>query len=384
MRILMVNAHGRDLTAGGVEKGIAMLSAELMRRGHKVAFLKAFPGGSVDPETDVTVLHRADWRGQPIRRLRNHVGDVASHPSGVVADVIARIRPDVVHTHNLPGISTGVWEVSRRQGVPVMHSLHDYHLLCPRTTMMRRDGTTPCRPHPLLCGLRTRRLVRWVGAVSQLAAVSQHLIAMHGYLFPDARKHVVRNPMVLPGQLGPVRPPAQRLASIGYIGNLDVAKGVDLLLTAAPTLEALGCELHVAGTGRLTAEVAAAAERWPFVHYHGVVSGSRKEEFLESCDAGIIPSVWEEPGGPTHTMIEWLCTGRPVLVSRRGGLGEVVDLHAGAIPVEPTVDGIASGIVALADPPRWKAVLSSLEPIDGTGELKGWVQAHEEIYRSML
>ena len=333
---------------------------------------------------DVTVLHPDDWRSHPIRRIRNHVGDVVAHPSGSVAEVVARTRPDVVHTHNLPGISTGVWEVSRRQGVPVLHTIHDYHLLCPRTTLMRRNGTTPCRPHPALCGLRTRRLARWAGAVSQLAAVSEHLLDLHGHLFPDVPRHVLRNPMVLPAGPYSVRAPAQRLASIGYIGSLDVVKGVDLLLAAAPALQALGCELHIAGGGRLTQEVTAAAEQWPLIHYHGVVSGAKKDEFFDSCDAGIIPSVWAEPGGPTHTLIEWLCTGRPVLVSGRGGLGEVVDLYPGAVRLEPTVEGITSAIVALAEPERWKALLSSLEPIDASGELERWVHDHEEIYGSML
>jgi glycosyltransferase involved in cell wall biosynthesis len=386
MRILMVNAHGHDVTVGGVEKGIAMLSGELVRHGHDVAFLNAFPGGRVDPGMDVTVLHPQDWRGHPARRIRNHLGDVLSHPSAAVSEVIERVRPDVVHTHNLPGISTGVWEVSRRHGVPVLHTIHDYQLLCPRTTMMRRDGRTPCTPHPLLCGLRTRRLARWAGGVSQLTAVSQYLIDLHGDLFPGIPHHVVRNPMALPspGQGRSLRPPAERLASLGYIGTLDVVKGVDLLLEAIPALEGLGCEVHIAGTGRLKDEVAAAEQRWPFVHYHGVVSGESKDEFFATCDAGIVPSVWAEPGGPTHTMIEWVCSGRPVLVSGRGGLGEVVDLYAAAIRVEPTLDGITKGIAELADPARWKALLSSLEPIDVSGELGRWVQSHEQIYGSML
>ena len=40
--------------------------------------------------------------------------------------------PDVVHTHNLTGVSTAIWEVCRRLDLPVFHSLHDYYLLCPR------------------------------------------------------------------------------------------------------------------------------------------------------------------------------------------------------------------------------------------------------------
>src|SRR5205807_1521843 len=83
-------------------------------------------------------------------------------PGPALRRAIADARPDLVHTNNLPGISSAVWESARQAGVPIVHTLHDYHLLCPRTTLVRRDGA-PCRPHPLLCGVRTSRLRRFAG-----------------------------------------------------------------------------------------------------------------------------------------------------------------------------------------------------------------------------
>src|SRR5690606_28443120 len=62
--------------------------------------------------------------------------------------VLRRIRPDAVNTHNIDGLSPAVWQVARRHA-PVVHTLHDCHLLCPRATMQRRDGTI-C---PRLCSL---------------------------------------------------------------------------------------------------------------------------------------------------------------------------------------------------------------------------------------
>jgi len=383
MHILMVNAQGYDCRAGGVEKGIVMLSDGLAARGHTVSHLNAFPGGRNEPGRLVTVLHPTDWREDTVRRFRNHLGDVISRPTQELAHAIARHHPDVLHTHNLPGISTSIWEVSRRLGLPVMHTLHDYHLLCPRVTMMRRDGTTPCQPHPLLCGLRTQRLARWAGAVSQLAGVSAYLLDLCARFFPEAEKHVLRNPMVTPQDWRPLRPPGSRLTSIGYIGNLDTPKGVDLLLSAVPVLTTLGCQLHIAGGGRLAGDVAATAKRTPVVRYHGVVSGVEKEAFFESCDAGIIPSVWAEPGGPTHTLTEWLSGGRPVLVSRRGGLGEVLDLYPAAIGLEPTVDGVEQALRELAEPENWKSVVARIQPIEIDGEFDTWVSAHEDIYARM-
>lgn len=381
MRVLMVNAHGYgDARGGGVENGIARLSGELVDRGHAVAHLNAFPGGRAAAGTEVTVLHATDWRDDSIRRLRSHAGDVTARPTRKLAEAVARYRPDVVHTHNLPGISTAVWEVARRLGLPVMHTLHDYHLFCPRVTMMHRDGTTPCRPHPLLCGLRTRRLLRWAGAVSYLGAVSAYLLELFAPSFPAAERGVLRNPMLLPEDAGTVRPPARRLGSIGYIGGLDPIKGVSLLLSAAPVLAELGCELHIAGGGRLASEVEAAARRSPLIHFHGVVSGPEKHAFFESCDAGIIPSIWAEPGGPTHVLVEWLGAGRPVIVSGRGGLGEVIDRYPSAIRLEPTVEGVEATLRELAEPATWETVRGRIGPLETEGELDDWVAAHEQIY----
>ena len=90
--------------------------------------------------------------------------------------------------------------------------------------------------------------------------------------------------------------------------------------------------LRLAGEGRLRDDVARAAETHETSSGSAGCSGTSKWRFLESCDLGLVPSVWAEPGGPTFTMAEWLAAGRPVLVSNRGGLGEVAGVYPGSIP----------------------------------------------------
>lgn len=380
MRILMVNSHGNDTVVGGTEKGIDLLSRGLAARGHSISMLAGFPGGTIGSAVDTTVLHTADWRQSRRIRVGNHVGDWLSLPRGELSRAVALHEPDVVHTHNLPGIGGGIWEVCRRLGLPIVHTVHDYHLLCPRVTLMHGDGVTPCSPNPLFCGLRTRRLGRFSDAVSVLAGVSAHVVRVHAGLFPNARRHVVRNPLAIP-RWRPLRPPAERLRTVGYIGNLDPIKGLRLLLDAVPALAALGIEVRIAGAGRLAQEVAATSAAQPSVHYHGVVAGKDKEDFFEACDLGIIPSIWAEPGGPTHTMIEWLSSGRPVLVSRRGGLGEVVDEFAGSIAIEPTVAGIIAAIESLTPDQAWGHAVDRITPIVDDEHAR-WVSTYEAIYRS--
>ena len=155
---------------------------ELRERGHDAFVLSAFPSrGQLDVPS--LALHRSDWRTDPTRRVRNRAGDFAAMPWPRLERAVAAAAPDVVHTGNLPGLGTGVWEVARRLAVPVVHTLHDYYLLCARTSLVRSDGRA-CTPHPALCGLRSRRLARWSSAVSQVVAGSAHLLGRHRDLLP--------------------------------------------------------------------------------------------------------------------------------------------------------------------------------------------------------
>ena len=141
---------------------------------------------------------------------------------------------------------------------------------------------------------------------------------------------------------------------LGYIGTLDRVKGVHLLLAALPRLASLGFSLRLAGDGRLREEVAAAGQAHAGLRWDGHLTGEAKRRFLEDCDVGLIPSVWAEPGGPTFTMVEWLAARRPVLVSDRGGLGEVAGMYPGSEAVAPDVNAIVQAVAALRDTRRWR------------------------------
>src|SRR5829696_9401391 len=121
MRVLIVNSHGADRTYGGAERYARALSQGLEAKGHAVEFLSAFPvPEEAGPHT--YVLHSSDWRDDRLRRIRNHAGDVVSAPWPRLRAVLETAEPDVVHTNNLPGIATGIWETARRLGIPVVHS----------------------------------------------------------------------------------------------------------------------------------------------------------------------------------------------------------------------------------------------------------------------
>jgi glycosyltransferase involved in cell wall biosynthesis len=379
MRLLLVNAHGADEYAGGAEAYVAQLADGFSARGFEVDVLAAFP--SEPRGRRVTTLHETHWRTSAIRRLKNHAGDVRSTPTRRLTEVVARVAPDIVHTMNLPGISTAIWEVARRRGVPVVHTILDYHLLCPRVTLLQPDGT-PCRPHPLLCGLRRQRLARWAGAVSHVIGVSKFVLDLHEDFFPMATHEKV-GLLAFPPQRS-IRPPGERLATIGYLGALEHTKGVVQLLDAAPALRRLGVALVLGGDGRLRPRVEAAPSREPNVEYEGPVAGHDKDRFLETCDAGILPSVWQEPGGPTMVALEWLEAGRPLLLSARGGMKEVLADLRGALEVEPNAEAIARAVEQLVVPERWRDAVRRVQAPKSDQDLEGWLDKHEHVYADAL
>lgn len=368
IRVLLVNSHGADPDYGGAERYVRDLAIGLRGRGHEASVLSAFPSAG-DPGVPSVALHSADWRESASRRLRNHLGDVVSAPWPRLVHALREAAPDLVHTSNLPGIGTGIWEAARRLGIPVIHTLHDYHLLCPRTSLRRRDGRR-CEPSPLLCGARTRRLRRWHEGVRLVVAGSRHLHARHEGFFGNVERQVIRLPLA-PVSEQPLRAPRDAPPlTIGYIGALTEAKGVAMLLDAAPALAERGITVRVAGDGPLRERV----EREP-VEYAGRVVGAAKADFLARCDAGVVPSLWEEPSGPPYVVLEWLAAGRPVAVSRRGGLGEVADLE-GTVPFEPDARGLGAAVAELVAR-DWG---STLEPVTSDLDVQRWLDEHESAY----
>ena len=370
-----MNAEGASTSAGGAETIVAMLARGLGQRGWEVAVLAAFPTGDSNEVRAFATLHKTSWRSSGSRRVLNHLGDFAAATSPRLRDAIRAARADVVHTHNLPGLSTAVWGAAAATGARVVHTLHDYYLLCPRVTLVTPRGD-PCR-RGTYCTLRSGRLRRWSHAVDEVVGVSDALVVRHAGFFPQAREHVIRHPDPRPGR--PVPPPRSPPQTIGYLGALDVTKGVHVLLAAAPRLIELGYAVRFAGDGRLRRAVEAAAGEIPGVDYAGHVTGEARDSFIAGCDVGVVPSVWDEPGGPPLVLLDWLAAGRPAFSSGRGGLAEV-EGAAGVVDVEPTADGLVRAAASVRDPREWETLRESARP-PTLPSLEEWLDRYEAVLR---
>ncbi|MDX1607198.1 MAG: glycosyltransferase, partial [Candidatus Competibacterales bacterium] len=158
MRLLLVNWaplwRGAE-AGGGVNVHVRALAHELARRGHRVSAVNA--GYSYDL-TGFPRLRR------PVRDGAVDCHEIVNSPviapgyfnlarpdldvraPGVearFAKLLRRLRPEVVHFHNIEGFSGHCITLARESGARVVYSLHNYHPLCSQINLLYQNRT-PC------------------------------------------------------------------------------------------------------------------------------------------------------------------------------------------------------------------------------------------------
>jgi glycosyltransferase involved in cell wall biosynthesis len=287
-------------------------------------------------------------RGAGARRPGN---EAAANPELERAfdSLLAELRPAVVHFHHMNGVSLRLPARARRQGVPRVVTLHDGWGLCPKSVLVRADGsvcpaaaTRPCVRCLEASGRTLSPRRRWrvwrrahvlrgeLERAQRLLFPSRHHLERYvlaGY--PRSRCRVLPNP--LPEGAGAFRPPpggdpGEPLRLL-FLGGLHPHKGFDVLLEALAGLPAGGVELRVHGP--LGAEERAAFEARLEglgdalrVTHGGWLTATRVQEVLAASDAVVVPS--RAPENCPLTLLEALAAGRPAVASRAGGIPELI------------------------------------------------------------
>ncbi len=262
---------------------------------------------------------------------------------GDVGNALARLRPQVVHTHRYKENLLS-FLLARRYGARCVVTVHGFEPPAGRLARLKLE-------------LRERmlhRLGRIAGARS--VAVSEEL----------RRRH--RADVVVPNGIA-LRPPATRAAvdgapvTLGWIGRLVPVKGLDTLLDAFALLAAgrtsreTPLELLLVGGGPEREALASHAETLGIgdrVRFAGEVADIAP--WLARMDAFVFPSLRE---GVPIALLEAMGAGVPVVVAAVGGIPDVIG---------PTDTGI---LVASRDPQVWAAAIRRTLEDPGAAAARG-------------
>jgi glycosyltransferase involved in cell wall biosynthesis len=125
-----------------------------------------------------------------------------------------------------------------------------------------------------------------------------------------------------------------------FVGRLSPHKNVAGLLEALATIDTtLGLDIIGDGECREQLEKLANVKKLSGVKFHGRLPRDSIKHFYSTSSAFILPSTVEPQG---IVLLEAMACRIPIIVSLASGLADTV--KGSGILVEPTVDGIASGI----------------------------------------
>jgi glycosyltransferase involved in cell wall biosynthesis len=401
MHILVANNIYPPIMAGGAELIVAWLCEGLVQRGHQVTVvstcgpeMQPYP---VESRNGVTVIrffprnvywHFARDGQKRHRRLLWHLRDAWNRDAGrQFQKILSKIPPDIVHTHLIDGFSATIWRRARHAGVPVIHTAHDYHLLCPRAFLLTCDWQV-CRHPRLACRAYRAWHLRTTSDVDHFVSPSHFLLEQHRQAGIAARRtSVIPNGIAVPNGAERIRqrgPFAERRRFL-LLTRLTVEKGVRVVVQAVAALpHTSDFELVIAGRGALEPEVRQAAANDPRIRFVGYVTGGEKEALLASAHYLLVPSLWYE-NAPV-AVIEAAAYGLGVIASHIGGLPELVREGRTGLLFEPgdaaglaaTMQGLLDGQLALPNLARESRALAAEHTVERM------VDAYLENYVGLL
>ncbi len=431
MKVLQV-IHGYPMRYNaGSEVYTQTLSHGLAARGHEVHVFTR----EEDPfGVDFRMRTEVD-EGEP--RITLHV---VNHPrsrdryreSGIdqrFAELLDRLRPDVVHIGHLNHLSTSlVFEASGR-GIPVVYTLHDYWVMCPRGQLMQMHSADPHDPWAVCDGQEDRKCAErcYARYFSGDPAEREHDVAHWTDWVRRRMLHVREVVEHVDLFLAPARfllhryvddfgLPEHKIAyldygfdrrrlagrrrvegepfTFGYIGTHIAAKGIDRLIRAfgqlhgAPRLRIWGRPRGQETTAlrelaaTLPGDAADRIEWLPEYRNQAIVP-----DVFDRVDAIVVPSIWWEN---SPLVIHEAQQARvPVITADVGGLAEYVHHEVnGLLFRHRDADALAAQMQRLVDAPAWAATLGARgylrDPAGDVPDVEAHVVEIEATYRRLL
>ena len=280
------------------------------------------------------------------------------------SETLDRVQPDVVHIGHLNHLSTALPFEAATRSIPVIYTLHDYWLMCPRGQFMQMFPRDPEDPWAACDGQQDRKCAErcyaryfggspeeeerdighwtdWVGRrmrhvremtgfVDLFVAPAQYLYDRHRDEFnlPERKLAHLDYGFDLTRLRGRARAPGEPF-TFGYIGTHIPAKGIHDLIRAFGGVDGKAA-LRIWGRprGQNTESLKVIARRLPEGKSTRVEwlpeyrNQSIVEDVFNRVDAIVVPSIWAEN---SPLVIHEAQQARvPVIAADAGGMAEYV------------------------------------------------------------
>lgn len=335
MKICIVNNLYPPYVRGGAEQVVVKTVEGLLADGHAVTVITSTPQGDYCERQGerFTICRFRPWNvffytdahrhGIAVRALWHLINLFHVGAARRVRQILLEQKPDVVHTHNLMGMSFLIPRMIRRLGIRHIHTVHDVQLVEP-SGIIRKTKERSFRytgPHIFLYSALLRALV---GSPNVVISPSQFLLNFYESreFFRQSKRVVLRNPVTT--DLHPMSKAEHREVQFLYLGQIEEHKGVVFLAeTFLRFLQSGGRGvLHIAGAGSQSVKLQEFARGRHTIILHAKIARNELPKLFATVDVTVVPSLCYE-NSPT-VIFESFSFGVPVLASNVEGIAELI------------------------------------------------------------
>lgn len=375
MKILMINKYYQ--ITGGADTDFFVTKSVLEQAGHQVIpFCMNIEGNFDSPYSSYFVdgLSYRNWTKASIgTQWKTFVqGFYNEDARRSLERLVEDVQPDLAHVHNiLYQLSPSVLEPFWRRRIPIVQTLHDYHLICPGGALYAQGQVCELCANPLqMVACISRRCHSNSAAVTALA-VSSHIFhkltriygeRINAFTVPSrfagnkmVERGVPANKItVIPQPLDITDLPANYEPGdyVLFAGRIVDLKGYATLIRAAA-----GLPLRVIILGDGPADQKAEltrllqVENAANVEWLGSKSNEQVHEYMRRSRFVVVPSEWYD--NFPAVIREAFASGKPVIASRIGGIPELVDDETGILFEPHNVAELRAAMLELdRDPER--------------------------------
>jgi glycosyltransferase involved in cell wall biosynthesis len=364
---------------GGAELIVACHARTLQQMGHNPV---VFAGRSEAGLSHYAVSHDR-FDGVPVYRVQLSCDDFDSrlvnfsHPpvDRQFEELLVKCRADVVHMHNMIGLSLGVIHTAKRLGVPTVLTLHDFWGFCLKNTLLDAENRIcedfsrchQCQSEfvdgqrVLPIRMRNDFIALQFADVDAFISPSQFLADTYVRAgIPSRKMHVISNGLDVSRFSRIVKEPADGLVRFTLIGYLGEHKGVQTLIDAVTLLQGRGSfRVNIVGEGHLRPSLERQVQERGLsglVKFWGKVKHSEIESVFRETDVQILCSIW--PENQPVSITEAMACRTPVIATRLGGNPELVGDGQTGYLVEPrSAPDLARAMRRFLDAPESIAIL---------------------------
>lgn len=345
------------------------------------------------------------------------------------ANLLQKIKPDIVHIGHLNHLSTSLIHEVKKEGMPLIYTLHDYWPMCPRGQFIQRNPSPENELWALCNGQEDKKcamhcyagyfsgageekntdLNYWTDWVHRrMAHIRDMLKKVDCFIAPSQylhQRYVVE--FGLPKEkilyldygfdLNRLQNRKRVLGepfTFGYIGTHIPAKGIQHLILAFALLKG-SCQLRIWGRPRAqnTEALRSLVASLPLEIQNAIhwLPEYRNEQIVQDVfnltDCIVVPSIWVE--NSPLVIHESLQVRVPVITANVGGMAEYIQHQRNGLLFEHrNINSLAVQMQRFVDNPEEAHQLGSagyLEAADANiPSLDLHVQAIEAIYRQFI